>query len=578
MNRISVKGENVVIIEAGYNPYTIIEIRKIQGIRWVKEYHHWEMIPSVTNIPQLFNFAETCQGCFEQGVKELLQREMDKHKTNLLNSSKLLSDIVVPDIAQPLMPFQLAGVNYASKVKRCFIADQPGLGKTCQALATVQYLEAYPCVIVCPSILKENWRREVLKFFPSRTAVILDNKNYKTVAAEIYILNYDMLKKYLLSVRLRQPHAIIFDECHMLKEKKTIRAQSALAMADGVGVRLGLTGTPILSRPAELVSQLQILGQMEQFGNSWQFLQRYCCPKQEKIGWDKEAKKPKMRFNFSGVSNSEELNEILRKTCYIRRLKEEVLLELPSKRQSIIEFEIDNIVDYQKAADDIVEYLIQEGQKEEAFLSDIKNMSPIGRYNARHDKMWQTRHRVQAAQHLVKIEALKKLSIKGKMASINLWIDDFLATGEKLVVFAHHRNIVEQLSNRPGTVKILGSTARGERQAAIDSFQNDPNTRLIVCSLMAGGVGITLTAASNVVFCELGWTPAIHEQAEDRTHRIGQREAVNVWYLLGKDTIDEDIYSLLQDKKVVVDSVVEGKSVSILSGLIERLKQRRVDG
>ncbi|MFA4854018.1 MAG: DEAD/DEAH box helicase [Candidatus Omnitrophota bacterium] len=575
MYRIGIKGEKIIIIECGYDAFIVAEIRKISGVKWVKEFHHWELIPSVRAIPQLFLFADKFNFLWDFGVREMLEGELKTYNNNLGLNSKTLANIELPGLALPLLPFQVAGVQYLSATQRCFLADHPGLGKTCQALATVEHLDAYPAIVVCPSILKENWRREAEKFLPSRTAVICDNKNYKDINADFVILNYEMLKKYMPYLKIMQPKAVIFDEIHICKDKKRIRSVEARKLSEGIGVRLGLTGTPILSRPSELISQLYILGQMEQFGNEWQFLQRYCSAKKEVIGYDKEKKEKKIAWNFSGVSNAAELNEILRKTCYIRRTKAEVLPELPEKRYSEIEIEIDNLEEYQAASEDIVAYLVEEGHRDKVFLEETRRMSIIDRCDAKHSKARIIELRTRNAEHLVRITALKKIAVRGKLASINAWIDDFLLTGEKLVVFAHHREIVCQLADRKGAVKVLGGAKERKcRQEAIDSFQNDAGTNLIVCSMLAGGVGITLTASSNLAFTELAWTPAIHEQAEDREHRIGQKEAVNVYYFLGKDTIDEDIYSLLQEKKKVVDAVVDGKAVSILSGLVERLKTK----
>ena len=179
------------------------------------------------------------------------------------------------------------------------------------------------------------------------------------------------------------------------------------------------------------------------------------------------------------------------------------------------------------------------------------------------------------AEHLVRIETLKQLAAKGKLAAAIDWVRDFLGSGEKLVLFATHTDIVRGLAEAFDAPMIYGDTPVAERQAIVDRFQSDPECRLVVGNTRAAGVGLTLTAASNVAFLELGWTPAEHDQAEDRCHRYGQTaDSVNAWYLLAADTIDEDIAALIESKRAVVDAGTDGKESlgeSILGGLLDRL-------
>jgi len=183
------------------------------------------------------------------------------------------------------------------------------------------------------------------------------------------------------------------------------------------------------------------------------------------------------------------------------------------------------------------------------------------------------------AEHLVRITALKQLAARGKMEGVKEWVENFLESGEKLVVFAHHREIQELIADTfPGSAIIHGDDDVETRQANVDRFQTDPDCKLIVCSLKAGGVGITLTAASNVAFVEQGWNPADMEQAEDRCHRIGQKSSVNIWNFIAPETIDVEIADLIAAKKLVVDAATEGKKVTevrTVSELIEKLKARK---
>ncbi len=167
---------------------------------------------------------------------------------------------------------------------------------------------------------------------------------------------------------------------------------------------------------------------------------------------------------------------------------------------------------------------------------------------------------------------------RGKLEAVTRWVEDFLESGEKLVLFGWHRQVVDALSERFEAPKITGDTPAKSRQATVDRFQGDPDTRLLVCNVRAGGVGLTLTAASNVAFCELGWTSAEHDQAEDRCRRIGQRGSVNAWYLLAEDTIDTQIYALIEKKRAVVDAATEGVTETAGTDILSEIKKLLAKG
>ena len=165
------------------------------------------------------------------------------------------------------------------------------------------------------------------------------------------------------------------------------------------------------------------------------------------------------------------------------------------------------------------------------------------------------------------------------MEAATEWIETFLdSTGRKLVVFAHHISVVDALAERFGGLRVAGKDSAEARQEAVDKFQNDPDAKVLVLNMKAGGVGLTLTAASDVLFVEQGWTPAEHSQAEDRCHRIGQdADNVSAWYLLAEKTIDDDIYDLIEKKRITVDAVTEGEDNSqdsVLKDLVKTLIER----
>ena len=358
------------------------------------------------------------------------------------------------------------------------------------------------------------------------------------------VVNYDILYKFVEPIQHLSPNGLILDESHYVKTGTSKRTQAAKQIAGFVpssGSVLLLSGTPVTNRPSELVSQLEIMGMLSRFGGKWAFLKRYTAARHNGFGWD-----------TSGASNLIELNTKLRQNCYIRRTKDEVLKELPEKSRNIVHLEPggSGFKEYRAAEDDLVSFLRSNG-----FKSKDSN------------------------EHMARTQVLKRLAAWSKMDAVEEWIDSFLdSCDRKLVVFAHNVDVVDHLSNKYGGLRVSGRDSMEERQHAVDSFQNDKAARVIILNLQAGGVGITLTSGSDVVFVQMGWTPAEHDQAEDRCHRIGQKNHVQAWYLLASGTIDEDIYDLVDSKRSIVDAVTEGDEVeqeSLVKDLMRRLLSKK---
>jgi len=325
--------------------------------------------------------------------------------------------------------------------------------------------------------------------------------------------------------------------CHYIKNSSAIRTKSAKKLAKGIPHVIALTGTPIVNRPVEGFNIFQILDK-NLFPNFWTYVHRYCGARHNGFGWD-----------FSGATNKEELNQILTSTIMIRRRKADVLKDLPEKLYSFVPMELDNKKEYSTAELEFIEYLQQIKGKEAA-------------------------EKAKKAEHLVKIEAMKQLAVKGKLKQAINWIKDFIEDGSKLVVFAVHKEVIDQLMKefKEIAVKIDGSTPIPERHKAVEAFQSDPNIKLFIGNIQAAGVGLTLTAASAVAFLELPWTPGELQQAEDRCHRIGQKNAVNIYYLLAENSVEYKLAKLLDKKKEVLSAVIDGNVVdekSLITELIE---------
>ena len=422
-----------------------------------------------------------------------------------------------------LHPFQRAGVRYALERRRTFIADEQGLGKTVQALAALEVDGAFPAVVVCPASMKLMWEREANTWLPERSVALLSGRQGKWSSeareAEILVLNYDILDAHYERLAARAPRALVLDESHYVKNQRARRTKAAQELAGLLppgALRLALTGTPVLNRPEELVAQLRVLGRLKEFGSGAHLARR-----------------------FRNAGSDDRLHWNLRAHCYMRRTKKQVLPQLPAKRHDTVPVLLSNEAEYRLAEKDVVAWL-------QTLPLDLRTIDA------------KVAAALQAEQ-LVRLNQLRQLAAAGKMPTALAWIADFLESGEPLVVFADHVAIQKELVTRfPGSVHILGSDSQQKRQDAVDAFQREEGPQLIVCSMRAASQGITLTRASNVAFLELDWTPARHDQAEDRLHRIGQASAVTAWYLLAPETIDETMATLLERKRTVIDAVTEG--------------------
>jgi superfamily II DNA or RNA helicase len=437
-----------------------------------------------------------------------------------------------------LEPFQWAAVRYALERRRTFLADEQGLGKTVEALAALEADHAFPAVVICPASLKLNWERETARWLPHRTVAVIGGRVAVPPRAEVVILNYELVAAQREALARRRPRALVIDESHYCKNPQAQRTRAVRRLAESLApdaLRLALTGTPVLNHAEELISQLRVLGRLEDFGSGARFKQQ-----------------------FRGSLTEERLHWHLRRRCFVRRRKAEVLPQLPEKRQVVVPVALDNAREYRLAEDDVIAWL----REQPLDLSEL---------NA---KIAATLR----AERLAQLGTLQRLAARGKLHAALAWIHDFLASGEPLVVFARHREVQEAVLERfPQAAHLLGRDSVLAREAAVQAFQGADGPQLIVCATRVAAQGITLTRASNVAFLELEWTPAMHDQAEDRCHRIGQRDAVTAWYLLAAETIDETMARLIARKRGLVAAVTDGRRLDG-DGLVEAVVKELRDG
>jgi hypothetical protein len=437
-----------------------------------------------------------------------------------------------------LAPFQWAAVGYALQARGTFLADEQGLGKTVEALATLEADRAFPAVVVCPASMKLGWEREAQHWLPHRSVCVVQGRGAVPPTAEITILNYEILAGHHDHLARLAPRALVVDESHYCKNPSAKRTQAVRRLAATLpadGLRLALTGTPVLNHVEELIAQLRIIGRMEDFGSGARFAS-----------------------GFRGAVSEERLHWHMRRRCFVRRLKSEVLPQLPAKRQVVVPVALTNEAEYRLAERDVIAWL----REQPLDLSTL---------NARIAATLR-------AERLAQLGTLQRLAARGKLAAALAWIADFMASGEPLVVFARHVEVQRAVLARfPDALHLLGADSLADREASIAAFQRPDGPPLIVGATRVAGQGITLTRASNVAFLELEWTPAMHDQAEDRCHRIGQRDAVTAWYLLAAKTIDETMARLIQSKRAVVAAVTDGRILDS-DGLVDAVVRELRDG
>lgn len=453
-----------------------------------------------------------------------------------------MSNILKHNLKIEPYPYQQDGIRFGLEHKRIIIGDEPGLGKTLQSIGIVDTANAYPCLVICPSSLKINWQREFGKF-TDKSALVLDNAVRTTWSYlltmgmhQVAIVNYESLRKYFVwdikggknfrlkdvvfCPQIRMFKSIIIDESHRVKDPSAQQTIFTKGLSVGKEWIILLSGTPVVNRPEDLISQLSIMNRLSEFGGRAQFMADYCTDPRDKMA------EPAVSLSV--------LSRQLYDTCMIRREKAKVLPQLPDKTRVDLYVEISNAPEYNLAAADLAEYLRQ-----------YKECSD-----------WEIRRKMRM-EALVRFMTLRSLATMGKIPQAVDFIRTFLDSGKKLIVFCSLHDIVDELKKAfPKSVTVTGRDNPVNKQAAVDAFQNNPGILLIICSIKAAGVGLTLTAASDVAFVELAWTYADCCQCEDRAHRIGQKDNVTCYYLLGRGTIDHTIYSLIHRKKSIANQIM----------------------
>jgi SWI/SNF-related matrix-associated actin-dependent regulator of chromatin subfamily A-like protein 1 len=558
----------------------------IPGGRWNRKGQYGEVPASTVTISSVIDLVSRFSLDFNEVTKQVMFHLNDEAQTNYLLSFRKDGMDLNFSLRRDLHPYQAIGAEMALRHGRVLICDEPGLGKTMQGIAVLSELAEESAIIICPKSVKGNWVREMLAWMfcvtPSDICVIRGSKPHKLPDVRFHIINHELVPWWIGPLMELNRSTFIVDEVHKVSNGRSQRGRAVnlltnYVMWNGVPVAredpvtwVGLSGTPVANHPQELIHPLRIMGVLDQFGGE-AYIRRTCCvvPK---------TTAAKMRRDHHLIK----LNESLRKAgVYRRMIKAEVAPWLPAKTRLAVPIEIDNWREYTRAEADFKAWaermnaFHRGGIDEWARLVaqhklldfDIEDPSILAKY----------KDFPILTQGMAKINTLRQISFLGKLSQMKEWVDDFLASGEKLVVFAWFRKnqaALKSLFPRESTVSIFRDQSERQRDEAVDRFQSDPKTNLMVASIVAGGEGITLTKASNVVLAETGWTPAQMEQPEDRVHRLTQTLPVTCWYLVGAGTIEERIFRLIDAKLKVISRVVNGRDITempVINPLISEL-------
>uniref|UniRef100_A0A8C1MUG1 SWI/SNF-related matrix-associated actin-dependent regulator of chromatin subfamily A-like protein 1 n=1 Tax=Cyprinus carpio TaxID=7962 RepID=A0A8C1MUG1_CYPCA len=524
-----VKGKCVVVsrcrleVDIGYQADVIAIFKKMPSKNYDMKTRKWNFLLEDYGKLKLSELPAVEMEPLPPAVLQSFSAQFEKSESRAPVPPEADLSHVDPQLTRSLMPFQRDGVNFAvSREGRLLLADDMGLGKTVQAICIAAYYKSeWPLLVVAPSSVRFTWAEAFRRWLPSVRA---DSINVVVTGRDslrsglINIISYDLLNR----MDKQQPSSpfsvIIMDESHFLKNMKTARCRAALPLLKTAKRVILLSGTPAMSRPAELYTQILAV-RPSLFPRFHDFGTRYCDAKQLPWGWD-----------YSGSSHLGELKLLLEETLMLRRLKSEVLSQLPAKQRKVVTVTTDGTNSRTKAA-----------------LNAAAKELARGYHNKSQEK-----------------EALLVFfnhTAEAKIRAIMEYISDMLECGrEKFLVFAHHKLVLDSITKELAEkgisyIRIDGSTASAERQQLCDRFQSSQKSCVAVLSVTAANMGLTLHSADLVVFAELFWNPGVLIQAEDRVHRIGQTSNVDIHYLVAKGTADDYLWPMIQEKMNVLEQV-----------------------
>ena len=488
---------------------------EIDGRTWNADERHWR-IPAVhlPKLVSLFGGTRNIEG--DARTKELYREEVKRRSD--LDTIRVSEDTELEVLTKvKLYPYQRVAIDFIERAGgRALDADAPGLGKTPTAIGYSVY-KKYKTIIVCPKSVVPHWMREIERFAGKKAVMWSSEGRQGRSDAQFHVINYDIVHKHLKEINECEFDLLVCDEATNLKNRNTLRAKSILGFwkerrkYPGIKAKscIFLTGTPVMNRPIEAFHLLNYLDK-QRFNNFYHFTQRYG-------GWKGEETK-----------NLDELHERV-KDLVIRRKKSEVQKELPSKQRNNLYVEM--------TTSDMEEYI--------KYLKDLF-------------RKWRSNGKPTVAE----MPSIQKFLITKKMPRAIEMIDEMLSSDRGILVFSVYIEPLKQLLKHYGkeAAMVYGQMSSKERQHSIDRLKTG-DAKIGLFSIGAGSMGIDgLQDKLDVcMFLDRWWTPSTHEQAEDRLHRIGQENTVQVFYMTCENTIDEYMAKILEEKQRIVDTITDGK-------------------
>lgn len=531
--------------------YTYVEACKKSGTRYEPALKansiHLDMIPVLVENLRLAGFKPRVDPAIEATLKT---KAAESRKDVEAAANRIrATDRELKRRGLRLYDFQKTGVIWLAERSKALLADEMGLGKTIQALTSIP--QGAPVIVTCPASLKGNWRNETRKWRPDLVPVILSGRGSWRWPrkGEIIIANYDILPETATGAIVERMAGVaenrtdlfgteapcmdgvvlIADEAHAVKNGKSLRTQRFKEISKTVLARGGrvwlLTGTPLLNRPMELWSILNVADLASQaFGSFGGFMRMFNAQKTAfGIEWGKPT--PQVAENL--------------KTVMLQRLRERVLPDLPTKTWRTIDVELD--------------------YKTRELCNDLMGILERNDVHLDHDMNEQELHRIEkiAFDQISKARAaLARAKIKTMLELVQVYEDE----QQPLVVFSAHREPIDLFEQKEGWATITGGTPNERRAEIVEAFQGG-RLRGIACTIQAGGLGLTLTRANECIFVDLMWTPALNKQAEDRLCRIGQTRGVIVNRLIADHNLERRVIQVLHEKQMLIEGSVEKAAV-----------------
>ncbi len=580
------------LLRFSYHPDTLEAIKTIPSRKWDSSvrahYIGRHDIEIVIGIFQSLNYLVHCTPQAENSIND----HINKRKNLIICKNKSASEVKpLTELKMPLRPFQVIGQNYLFNARACLLSDDMGVGKTCQMISTFKALKEQSIVkrmmVLCPSTVKGSWIKDTAKFTDLVTVVIEGTPNQRKLLYEqpydIVILGYEtylsdftvketkakdgIIKKPKVPLPLPDIQMLACDECQRLVRFKNKTTQALLLLKEKLhlGYVYPITGTPIINRIEDLWSLFCFIDP-EILGEFWQFRSRYCVIEYEEIKMLDKAKRKLGIFEritkkipkVVGYQNLKELKDKI-DPYYIRREKKDVANDLPDKTYETLDIELTS------GQRELYEFLKAD------FLNEFKSVD-VTPANA---LVWFIRAKQICDSTEIVNPDIKESAKFNEL--FNLFEDlmpmddkgNYLPGAHKVVLFSQYKEMTDILYRELERYKPLylhGQVESQNRQLIIDSFQNDPEYRLFISTLRAGGLGITLTASDTVILYDKWFSPAANNQAIDRVHRIGQVNPVTVIDFICKDTIEERIEQILDKKKAMFEGMF-GEDESVLTRL-----------